>query len=192
MKNSPVSLYTLCAFAGISFAIACQSPTRPQPAADTPAAVNQEGNEYLDAMAEVVTAFDAARSDTALSKMIGSGGENQVKLLTREAPLLFGDFNADNAEDIIAAYSVVTPQDEKLNYAVFQRDSGKLRLVHVVPRGTSESKSILTFHHIDENGIIQGNEAELEKGLIWDVRYKWQGSALEEVSRMPQPAAPGS
>ncbi len=79
----------------------------------------------------------------------------------------------------MVTYSILTPDDKKLYYAVFLRDGGKLRLVYVLPRGGSAARSLLTFYQVDHNGLIRGNEVENASDLIWDVGYQWQGAVLK-------------
>ncbi|WP_341839024.1 hypothetical protein [Chitinophaga caseinilytica] len=185
MKKFPLSLPKLCTVACAVFITACQSPSRSQNAADS---LGQDENEYPQEMARVAAAFQAIRSDSAFLRQFGPANENQFKLLSREFPLVLGDFDADGDPDAIASFSVLGPEDERIYYAVFLRNKDSLRLTQVLPRGGNNATPFLTLSGLDEKGLVWGEETS--DSLAWTVIYKWEGNGLNEVSRAPKPDVP--
>ncbi|MGE7775163.1 hypothetical protein ACQKLP_10590 [Chitinophaga sp. NPDC101104] len=185
MKKFPLSLPKLCTVAAAVFITACQSPSRPQNSTDSS---GHDENEYPQEMARVVAAFQAIRSDSAFLRQFGPAKENQFKLLSREFPLVMGDFDADGDPDAIASFSVLGPEDERIYYAVFLRDKDSLRLAQVLPRGGNDARPFLTLSGLDGKGMVRGEDTA--DSLAWTVIYKWEGNGLHEVSRAPKPDVP--
>lgn len=183
MKNTPISLSALCAAVGVMFASACQSPSRPNPPAVVPVTVTQDNSEYLDLVTDVVLAFETSRKNPDMARKISVVEGSQVKLLSREFPIVEGDINGDSTLDVFAPFAVQTPHEELLQYAVFLRNHGKLRMVDVLPRAGKDTGTLLTLTAVAGDRLVWGTEGETGKDPIWKVKYKWSENELQEAAR---------